>query len=196
MACGGRDGTATSAPSTSMFASSARSSATPCRSPPCGASGTDWDERKAMTRRLTVTMVAVVAGALLVAGFGSLFLIRAQSRRDTVADLRKQSQGIAQLVDEIPTKNTAAATALRQRVLQRVLKLSDQAVVRYTPAGQPIDPLPRGISPSDLQFDQLQQGQTVSGVNGSLAFAASPGTTARGVPFALVLTRSVRTGGG
>jgi two-component system OmpR family sensor kinase len=149
-----------------------------------------------MTRRLTITMVAVVAGALLVAGFGSLLLIRAQSRRDTVRDLRKQSQGIAQLVDEIPTRNTAAAAALRQRVLQRVLKLTDQEVIRYTPAGQPIDPLPRGISASDLRVDKLQQGQTVSGVNGSLAFAASPGTTARGVPFALVLTRNVRTGAG
>src|SRR3954469_25098022 len=149
-----------------------------------------------MTRRLTITMVAVVAGALLVAGFGSLLLIRAQSRRDTVNDLRKQSQGIAQLVDEIPTRNTTAANVLRQRVLQRVLKLTDQEVVRYTPAGRPIDPLPHGLSASDLQFDQLQKGKTVSGVNGSLGFAASPGTTARGVPFALVLTRNVRTGGG
>src|SRR5438876_1841537 len=110
-----------------------------------------------MTRRLTVTMVAVVAGALLVAGFGSLALIRVQSRRDTVADLRKQAQGIAQLVDEVPARNTAAAAALRQRVLQRVLKLTDQDVVRYTPAGQPLDPLPRGISASDLDFPKLQQ---------------------------------------
>ena len=74
-------------------------------------------------------MVAVVAGALLVAGFGSLLLIRAQSRRDTVNDLRKQAQGIAQLVDDIPARNTTAAAVLRQRVLQRVLKLTDQAVV-------------------------------------------------------------------
>jgi two-component system sensor histidine kinase BaeS len=149
-----------------------------------------------LTRRLTITMVAVVAGALLVAGFGSLLLIRAQSRRDTVKDLRKQAQGIAQLVDEIPTRNTAAAAALRQRVLQRVLKLTDQQVIRYSPAGQPIDPLPNGVSASDLDFPKLQQGQTVSGVNGGLAFAAAPGTTARGVPFALVLTRNVRVGGG
>jgi signal transduction histidine kinase len=149
-----------------------------------------------MTRRLTITMVAVVAGALLVAGFGSLLLIRAQSRRDTVNDLRKQAQGIAQLVDDIPARNTTAAAVLRQRVLQRVLKLTDQAVVRYTPAGQPIDPLPKGVSASDLQFDQLQKGKTVSGVNGGLAFAAAPGTTVRGVPFALVLTRNVRVGGG
>jgi two-component system OmpR family sensor kinase len=149
-----------------------------------------------MTRRLTVTMVAVVAGALLVAGFGSLVLIRAQSRRDTVADLRKQAQGIAQLVDEIPTRNTPGAAALRQRVLQRVLKLTDQQVVRYSPSGQALDPLPRGVSASDLDFAKLRQGETVSGVNGSLAFAAAPGSTARGAPFALVLTRSVRTGGG
>ena len=88
-----------------------------------------------MTRRLTVTMVAVVAGALLVAGFGSLLLIRAQSRRDTVNDLRKQAQGIAQLVDDIPARNTTTAAVLRQRVLQRVLKLTDQAVVRYSPSG-------------------------------------------------------------
>jgi signal transduction histidine kinase len=141
-------------------------------------------------------MVAVVAGALLVAGFGSLLLIRAQSRRDTVKDLRKQAQGIAQLVDEIPARNTTTAAVLRQRVLQRVLKLTDQAVVRYSPSGQPLDPLPPGVSASDLDLPKLQQGQTVSGVNGGLAFAAAPGTTARGVPFALVLTRNVRVGGG
>jgi signal transduction histidine kinase len=141
-------------------------------------------------------MVAVVAGALLVAGFGSLLLIRAQSRRDTVRDLRKQAQGIAQLVDDIPARNTTTAAVLRQRVLQRILKLTDEAVVRYTPAGQPIDPLPSGVSASDLEFANLQKGQTVSGVNGSLAFAAAPGTTGRGVPFALVLTRNVRVGGG
>src|SRR5437868_7159754 len=181
--------------STSTCARCARNSAMPCLSSLCGVWGTGWDE-PGMTRRLTITMVAVVAGALLVAGFGSLLLIRAQSRRETVKDLRKQAQGISQLVDEIPARNSAAATALRQRVLQRVLKLTDQEVIRYTPAGQPIDPLPRGISATDLQFDKLHQGQTVSGVNGSLAFAAAPGTTARGVPFALILTRNVRVGGG
>jgi signal transduction histidine kinase len=149
-----------------------------------------------MTRRLTITMVAVVAGALIVAGLGSLLLIRAQSRRDTVADLQKQAQGIAQLVDDIPARNTTAAAVLRQRVFQRILKLTDQDVIRYTPAGRPLDPLPHGVSASDLDFAKLQQGQTVSGVNGALAFAAAPGKTARGVPFALVLTRNVRVGGG
>src|SRR5205814_5054049 len=137
------------APSTSTCVSCARSSATLSPSPLCGAWGTGWDER-AMTRRLTITMVAIVAGALLVAGFGSLLLIRAQSRRDTVKDLRKQAQGIAQLVDEIPARNTAAAAALRQRVFQRILKLTDQAVVRYSPSGQPLDPPPPGVSASDL----------------------------------------------
>src|SRR5947208_4142132 len=102
-----------------------------------------------MTRRITITMVTVVAGAQLVAGFGSLLLIRAQSRRDTVKDLRKQAQGIAQLVDEIPARNTTTAAA-RQRVFQRILKLTDQAVVRYSPSGQPLDPLPPGVSASDL----------------------------------------------
>jgi hypothetical protein len=108
-----------------------------------------------MTRRLTITMVAVVAGALIVAGLGSLLLIRAQSRRDTVADLQKQAQGIAQLVDDIPARNTTTAAILRQRVLQRILRLTDQAVLRYSPSGEPLDPLPHGVSASDLDFAKL-----------------------------------------
>jgi two-component system sensor histidine kinase BaeS len=138
----------------------------------------------------------VVAVALLVAGFGSLALIRVQSRRETVRDLRKQAEGIAQLVDEVPARNGTAAALTRQRVLQRVLKLTDQQVVRFGPGGKALDPLPKGVSAGDLHVERLRQGQTVSGVNGSLAFAAAPGTTGRGVSFALVLTRSVRTGSG
>lgn len=150
-----------------------------------------------MTRRLTLTMVGVVAFALLVAGFGTLALLRLQTRRDTVRDLRTQAQGIARLVDEIPGRGAAGtAAAARQRVLQRVLKLTDQQVVRFSANGQALDPLPPGVSAGDLQFTQLQQGQTVSGINGSLAYAAAPGTTARGIPFALVLTRNVRPAGG
>src|SRR5437763_7976928 len=149
-----------------------------------------------MTRRLTLTMVAVVAGALLVAGFGSLALIRFQARRDTVRDLRTQAQGAAQLVDEVPARNGTGASAVRQRVIQRVLKLTDQQVVRFGPNGRALDALPSGVSADDLDFSRLSQGQTVSGVNGTLAWAAAPGRTARGVPFALVLTRHVRTGGG
>src|SRR5438874_6537469 len=150
-----------------------------------------------MTRRLTLTMVAVVAGALVVAGFGSLALIRFQSRRDTVRDLRRQAQGIVQLVDEAPaTRAGTAALTVRQRVLQRVLRLEGQQVVRFNAAGQALDAPPSGVSAGDLDFDRLTRGQTVSGVNGALAFAAAPGRTARGVPFAVVLTRHVRTGGG
>src|SRR5437763_7950692 len=150
-----------------------------------------------MTRRRARTMAAVVAGALVVAGFGSLALIRFQSRRDTVRDLRRQAQGIVQLVDEAPaTRAGAAALTVRQRVLQRVLRLEGQEVVRFNAAGQALDAPPSGVSAGDLDFDRLTRGQTVSGVNGALAFAAAPGRTARGVPFAVVLTRHVRTGGG
>src|SRR5438105_11039304 len=110
-------------------------------------------------------MVAVVAGALLFAGFGSLVLIRIQSRRDTVRDLRLQAQGIVQLVDEAPaTRAGAAALTLRQRVLQRVLRLEGQQVVRFSATGQPLDNPPPGVSAGDLHFDKLSNGQTVSGV--------------------------------
>ena len=135
--------------------------------------------------------------ALIFAGFGSLALIRIQSRRDTVRDLRRQAQGIVELVDDAPaTRAGAPALAVRQRVLQRVLRLEGQQIVRFTTSGQAIDNPPAGVSAADLRFDHLSQGQTVSGVNGTLAYAAAPGTTARRVPFAVVLTRHVRTGGG
>src|SRR4051794_2359603 len=103
MASGATTGTATSAPSTSTSDSCARSWATRSPWPPCGAWGTGSDDSASddpVTRRLTLTMVAVVAGALVVAGFGSLALIRAQARRDTVHDLRTQAQGVAALVDD------------------------------------------------------------------------------------------------
>jgi signal transduction histidine kinase len=150
-----------------------------------------------MTRRLTLTMVAVVAGALLVAGFGSLALIRVQARRDTVRDLRTQAQAVAQLVDDVVGGRLLPNAALqRQTVIRRMLKLTDQQVVRLGLNGQPLNDPPAGLSVDDLHLARIAQGQTVSGVRGNLAYAAAPGRTARGVAFALVLTRNVRTGTG
>jgi two-component system OmpR family sensor kinase len=143
-------------------------------------------------------MVAVVAVALVVAGFGTLALLRIQSRRETIRDLRTEAQAVAELVDEVPAgrNGAAAAVTLRQRVIQRVLKLEGQQIVRFGPKGNALDNPPPGVSAGDLQFDRLSQGQTVSGANGNLAFAAAPGRTARGVAFALVLTRRLGRGAG
>lgn len=149
-----------------------------------------------MTRRLTLTMLGVVAGALLVAGFGSLFLLRAQARRDTVRDLRTQAQGVAELVDDAGLFRNAPDAALRSPALRRILKLTDQEIVRLGADGRPVGALPRGVTLDDGDVQQLNAGKTVSGVRGTLAYAVAPGRTARGVSFALVLTRSVRTGGG
>jgi len=141
-------------------------------------------------------MVAVVAGALIVAGFGSLLLIRAQARRDTVRDLRSQALGVAELVDDAGLARNAPNAALRSPALRRILKLTDQEIVRLGVDGHPVSALPGGINLDDGDMQQLAGGHTVSGVHGTLAYAVAPGKTARGVPFALVLTRSVRTGGG
>jgi two-component system sensor histidine kinase BaeS len=141
-------------------------------------------------------MVGVVAGALLVAGFGSLLLIRAQARRDTVRDLRAQAQGVAELVDDAGLARNAPNAALRSPALRRILKLTDQEIVKRGADGRPVGALPGGISLDDGDIQQLNAGQTISGVRGTLAYAVAPGQTARSVPFALVLTRSVRTGGG
>ena len=73
-----------------------------------------------MRRRLTFTIVGVVAGALLVAGVGTLVLARRAAQRDTRQDLVRQAQAVAQAADEI--SRPAAIAAIRQ-----ALKLDNAA---------------------------------------------------------------------
>src|SRR4051812_5410023 len=149
-----------------------------------------------MTRRITLTMVAVVAGALVVAGFGSLALIRAEARRSTVRDLRGQAQGVAELVDDAGVGRNAPNANIRAPVLRRILKITDQQIVRIGQPGQPNDQMPSGIVLDDGAVARLNNGEIVSGQQADLAYAVAPGRTARGARFGVVLTRPVRTGGG
>src|SRR4051794_40246362 len=122
-----------------------------------------------MTRRLTITMVAMVAGALVVAGFGSLALIRVQARRDTVRDLRVQAQGVAELVDDAGVGRNVPNAGLRSPALRRILKVTDQQIVRLGQPGQPNDQMPSGIALDDGSVSRLNRGETVSGQHGDLA---------------------------
>lgn len=122
-----------------------------------------------MRRRLVLTLVALVAGALLVAGVGEALLTGASVRRQATSDL----------VDQARTLATGAASLRRPAVLgtvRRVLRLEDASVVVINALGQPRTALPAGLTTGSLDPAQLRAGRTVSGVDGGVAFAAAPFT--------------------
>jgi signal transduction histidine kinase len=143
-------------------------------------------------RRLMVALVGLVAGGLLVAGAGSLVLTRNSAR----------NQARQQLVTEV--QSLTSGTGLTQsvpelKVIRRVLRLEDARFVVIDPAGTVVSTPPTGLTKADLDPVQLQAGQTVSGRNGNLVFAAAPvtlGARARARlhlsgQVAIVLTREV-----
>jgi len=140
-----------------------------------------------MTRRLTLTMVAVVAGALLVATLGTLVVTRIKTRAQARQDLGGQAERLARRIETLPVGLAAVRAALR---------LEDGAVVCFGP-NCPVRQaaIPAGLTEADLRVDRLRAGHVVTGTKGNLVYAAAPSDRA-GVLSAVVLTRRVeRTSG-
>jgi two-component system sensor histidine kinase BaeS len=136
-------------------------------------------------RRLTLTIVGVVAGALLLAGLGTLVLARRGAQRDLARDLTTQAHAVAGAADEFA--RPAAIVAIRQ-----ALKLENATLARFQPrTGTWVD-LPTGVSADDL--DALSEQATVSGHHGSLVYAAALTQSPRG-RIAVVLTRNLPSAG-
>jgi len=67
-----------------------------------------------MTRRLTLTMVAVVTGALVVATLATLLVIRIQARNQVRKDLGGQAELLARRIETVQRVGLAAVqVALR-----------------------------------------------------------------------------------
>ncbi len=136
-----------------------------------------------MTRRLTLTMVAVVTGALLVATLGTLVVTRLEARDQARQELGGQAQRLARRIETLPVGLAAVRAALR---------LEDGAVVCFgttCPGRQTA--IPAGLTEGDLDVAQLRSGRAVTGTKGSLAFAAAPAVERADVLTAVVLTRRV-----
>ncbi|MGI9023934.1 MAG: ATP-binding protein [Acidimicrobiales bacterium] len=144
-----------------------------------------------MTRRITLTMVAVVAGALLVASLVTVALSERADRRRTRNDTVRQAQRLAQSIDEIERPGVL-------RAVGEALRFQDQAIVTVAPTGPPIADLPAGVAAEDLDLARLRQGQTVSGSRDGLVFAAAPAGQFRTTPrlLVVVVTRRLGRGGG
>jgi two-component system sensor histidine kinase BaeS len=137
-------------------------------------------------RRLTLAIVGVVAGALVVAGLGTLVLVRLSSRQNVRVELVREAEAIAAAVDESGRPRNAI-------LLQRVLKLEGFGFVAIRPRGVVLGTPPGGLVAADLRPDQLLAGRTVSGMRGGLAYAAAPARANQGVA-AVVITRHVEGG--
>jgi two-component system sensor histidine kinase BaeS len=135
-----------------------------------------------MRRRITVTIIAVVAVSLVLSGVVSLLLAAAAERRSAEADVAKQATALATDADR------ARVAALRNAA--RLLKLSDLRLVSVQ-GGRIVGALPAGVSATDLDPLALQGGSTVHGRHRNIVFAAAPVTTRAGSVEAFVLTRRV-----
>jgi two-component system sensor histidine kinase BaeS len=131
-------------------------------------------------------MVAVVAGALLLASAGTVALLRLGVRADARAELRAQAERIATRIEE----------AQRPSILQALVaagSLEGGTVVRIGPGGRSLGDLPAGLTAADLDLDRLRAGGSHTGDRGDLVFAAA-GVPRGGGLLAVVLTRRVDTG--
>ena len=135
-----------------------------------------------MRRRITFTIVGVVAGALLVAGLASLLLVRRGAFESTRSDLQLQAKNIA----AIPYDD--AFGPRRLLAIQRSFKLDNAALARYQRAARTWRGLPDGVTSGDLAA--LPDTTSTSGRHGSLVYAAEmlavPNSAA-----AIVFTRRV-----
>ncbi|HEV3265262.1 MAG TPA: ATP-binding protein [Acidimicrobiales bacterium] len=122
-----------------------------------------------MRRRLMVALVGLVAGVLLIAGAGSLVLTRNSARQQATQQLVAEAKSLTS-----GTAHTQSLTVLR--VIRRVLNLEDARIVSINARGQVTSALPAGLTRADLNSGLLLAGQTISGRNGSLVFAAAPVT--------------------
>jgi HAMP domain-containing protein len=141
-----------------------------------------------VTRRLTLTMVAVVTGALLVATVGTLIVTRTEARAQVRRELGLQAERLARRIETVQRVGLAA--------VQVALRLEDGAVVCL---GQTCGPrpmvVPRGLDVDDLDPERLRQGDVVTGTRGDLVFAAAPADRGESL-MAVVLTRRVDTSAG
>lgn len=146
-----------------------------------------------MRRRLTVAMVAVVAGALIFAGLGSLVLVRISVRNSDVRQLTTQASTVAAVVARQET-NLKVSPLRVQRDAQLIARVAGPFIEKVTflaispdsavttlgdavagqgvGAGLPPGTLVPGLTAADTPA--LLSAATVSGSSANRTFAVAP----------------------
>jgi signal transduction histidine kinase len=114
-----------------------------------------------------VALVGLVAGVLVIAGAGSLILTRNSARHQATQQLVTEAQSLT-------SGQSGTQSLIVLKVIRHVLELEDATVVRIDVAGEIVSGLPSDITASELDTPKLMAGQTVSGRQGNLVFAAAP----------------------
>jgi len=159
-----------------------------------------------MTRRLTITILAVVIATLLVVGVGTLAVGSVRARRTTARDLRDHASAlVGSLTDNLgagiddTTSEAEALRLLRRRMVElrryaKLLELDDVSLVLSTPRGLQGE-LPAGVRSQALDIGRLQTGTVQSGNAGARVWAAAataPGPGGRSI--VVVVTRKANPG--
>ena len=145
-----------------------------------------------MRRRLTIVLVLLMAVTLVAAGAGTLLVTRRAARDDATKQLVAQATVFSQASNDVTLRGVL-------REVNRLLRLEGGEIIAISPDGEIAPALPGGLASADLDSQVLLEGRAVSGLSGTLAFAAVPTTLdpriARLFPpgrsFAIVLTRQV-----
>ena len=172
-----------------------------------------------MRRRISLTMFAMVVGALLFAGLATLGLTSLNSVHETQTELASDAKKLAQGVQLAAAtgRHHESIAVLRQSlsVLKAPLRLQGEAVLAVSSSGDlynllgpgpgcsllslRCEPLP-GLTVDQLDEGDLINGLPVTGHQGRLAFAAylfsTPVTVANVASFVVVLTREAPNGVG
>lgn len=155
-----------------------------------------------MQRRLSATIIGVVAGAILLTAVVTFALAAHAARHRTQSQLNLQARDVAQAIKAEISSGRNARNLLA--ILKAPFKDENDFIVVVTKAGQlinvdqPGQKLPFGLGPTQLPPASLLAGQVVSGSRAGVVYAAAPYQSKLGaaasVTQVVVLTRSPDTG--
>jgi signal transduction histidine kinase len=112
-------------------------------------------------------MVGLVAVTLVIAGVGSLILTRNAARNQAKAEIVSE-------VDSLTSSQSGDRSLRVLDIIRHTLKLEDADTIPITVSGEVASALPDGLSAEDIDPAALRNGETVSGRQGNLVYAAAP----------------------
>jgi len=145
-----------------------------------------------MRRRIGIALIGLVAGALVLAGLGTIILASVTDRQNDEQELREQADALRDLfaVVTIGDSDTPDATRVQQLVrLSRTMSLEGIGIIVVPPNGQPIGTFPPGVVADDIDLDLVRAGEIDSGRIDGLLFAAGGTNNRLGGQTLVVLTR-------
>ncbi len=142
-----------------------------------------------MTRRIVLAILGTLVAALLLVGAGTLLLTTLRARQDTRRELVQQVTELANGLETMTERGQPPRPGVLN-VVAKALKLNGIAVLFVAQNGTTTGTLPPGIALTEAQLATLKVGGTVSGFEGSLAFAGASAETARGTAIVVASRRA------